>query len=43
MEAEMAKIIEAYAEAHTDDVSPLLDELVTETGKTHRVFPLEYR
>jgi caffeoyl-CoA O-methyltransferase len=39
MEAEMAKIIEAYADAHTDDLSHLLEDLLTETesitGRSH--------
>jgi caffeoyl-CoA O-methyltransferase len=39
MEAEMAKIIEAYADAHTDDLSHLLEDLLAETesitGRSH--------
>ena len=39
MYADMAKVIEEYVEAHTDDVSPLLQELMTETEKfTGRAF-----
>ena len=33
MEAELAKIVEDYVETHTDDVSTLLEELLTETEK----------
>jgi caffeoyl-CoA O-methyltransferase len=39
MEAEMAEIIEAYADAHTDDLSHLLEDLLAETesitGRSH--------
>jgi caffeoyl-CoA O-methyltransferase len=39
MEADHAKIIEAYVDAHTDDVSFLLEELMAETEKiTGRAF-----
>ena len=39
MEAEMANIINNYVDAHTDDVSLLLDELMTETENiTGRAF-----
>jgi caffeoyl-CoA O-methyltransferase len=33
MEAELAKIVEDYVDTHTDDVSTLLEELLTETEK----------
>jgi len=33
MEAEMAKIVEDYVDAHTDNVSILLEELIAETEK----------
>ena len=33
MEAEMAKIVENYVDAHTDDVSLLLEELLAKTEK----------
>ena len=33
MEAELAKIVEDYVDAHTDNVSQLLEELLTETEK----------
>ena len=33
MEAEMAKIVEDYVDAHTDNVSLLLEELIAETEK----------
>jgi len=39
MHADMAKIIEHYVDAHTDDLSPLLQELMAETEKfTGRAF-----
>ena len=33
MEAELARIVEDYVDTHTDDVSTLLEELLTETEK----------
>jgi len=33
MDAELAKIVEDYVDTHTDDVSTLLEELLTETEK----------
>jgi caffeoyl-CoA O-methyltransferase len=33
MQVDMAKVIENYVDAHTDDVSPLLQELMAETEK----------
>ena len=33
MEAELAKIVEDYVDAHTDNVSQLLEELIAETEK----------
>lgn len=33
METEMHEVIESYIDSHTDDVSPLLQELLTETEK----------
>jgi caffeoyl-CoA O-methyltransferase len=33
MDAELAKIVEDYVDAHTDDVSLLLEELIAETEK----------
>jgi predicted O-methyltransferase YrrM len=39
MHADMAKVIENYVDAHTDDLPPLLQELMTETEKmTGRAF-----
>jgi caffeoyl-CoA O-methyltransferase len=39
MQADMARLIERYADAHTDDLPPLLQELMAETEKvTGRAF-----